>query len=96
MSTLAMAPIKQFLITYNIERDHAHVDEYGEDNASALAAYSAAEARHRGDANIEVVLLGSDSVETLKRTHGSYFGLPGGDAHEIVARELKARGLLSD
>jgi hypothetical protein len=84
-------PINHFLITYDIAREHAHVDAFGEDNDAALDAYSAAETRHRGDANIEVVLLGSDSLETLKLTHGRYFGL--GENH--VARELAARGLLA-
>jgi hypothetical protein len=96
MSTMAVTPTKHFLITYDIAREHAHVDELGEDDARALAAYSAAEARHRGDANIEVVLLGSDSLETIKRTHASYFGLGEDDPDRMVARELRARGLLRD
>lgn len=92
MSTMAPTPTNHFLITYDIAREHAHVDAFGQDNDAALTAYSAAEAQHRGDANIEVVLLGADSLETLKLTHGRYFGLGGSD----VPRELRARGLLSD
>jgi hypothetical protein len=88
-------PINQFLITYDIARKQAHVDEFGEDTERALDAYSAAERRHRGDEHIEVVLLGSDSLETLKRTHGRYFGLGDDHADEIVRRDLEARGLLA-
>jgi hypothetical protein len=96
MNAIDMAAINQFLITYDIARDHAHVDELGEDTDGALTAYSAAERRHRGDANIEVVLLGSDSLATIKRTHSSYFGLGDDSADTIVRRELEARGLLRD
>jgi hypothetical protein len=96
MSAIDMTAINQFLITYDIARDHAHVDEFGEDTERALDAYSAAERRHRGDANIEVVLLGADSLATIKRTHASYFGLGENNADEIVRRELEARGLLRD
>jgi hypothetical protein len=94
MSAMDMTTINQFLITYDIARKHAHVDELGEDTDGALAAYSAAERRHRGDANVEVVLLGSDSLETLKRTHGSYFGLGENHLDEVVRRDLAARGLI--
>ena len=44
-----------------------------EDDDDGLAAYAAAEEEYRGRAGIEVVLLGSDSLETIHRTHGQYF-----------------------
>ena len=47
-----------------------------EEHASAGEAgvrYAELELDHRGD-DIEIVLLGADSIETLKRTHGNYFG----------------------
>ena len=53
----------------------AHVDAFDQDYEAALDAYSAAEEVHREDANVEVVLLGSDSIATLERTHSSYFEL---------------------
>ncbi|MEX0868215.1 MAG: hypothetical protein WD011_00950 [Nitriliruptoraceae bacterium] len=39
----------------------------------AIEAYSAAEREYEGQPRIEVVLLGSDSIETLQRTHPNYF-----------------------
>jgi hypothetical protein len=39
----------------------------------AAAAYEAAELEHGDDRNIEIVLVGADSLETIKRTHGHYF-----------------------
>lgn len=43
------------------------------DRNEALKARFAAEREHRGDPDIEVVVLGARSWEALKRTHGRYF-----------------------
>jgi hypothetical protein len=42
-------------------------------SAEALAAYEELEALHCDDDSIEVVLLGSDSLETVHVTHPNYF-----------------------
>jgi hypothetical protein len=39
----------------------------------ALNARFAAELEHRGNPDIEVVVLGADSWDALERTHGRYF-----------------------
>ncbi|MBF6620328.1 MAG: hypothetical protein ITG02_08890 [Patulibacter sp.] len=65
--------IKHFLLTFDIGRQTADVREFGEDYEAALTAYDAAEDSVRFDPQIEVVLLGADSLETLKKTHSSYF-----------------------
>ena len=59
----------------------------------ALVAYNEAEEAHRDDPDVEVVLLGSDSIETLERTHSSYFQLSEKHIDQVVARELAALGL---
>ena len=38
-----------------------------------LLAYQEAERESRGRSDLDVVLLGADSLETIKRTHSSYF-----------------------
>ena len=38
-----------------------------------MAAYASTEAAYGERKNIEVVLIGSDSFETVKRTHANYF-----------------------
>lgn len=43
------------------------------DRNKALAARFAAERKHSGDSDIEVVVLGARSWEDVKRTHGRYF-----------------------
>jgi hypothetical protein len=43
------------------------------DPAEALHAYDAAERHFAVQEHIEVVLIGSDSLDTLRRTHANYF-----------------------
>lgn len=85
--------VNHFLIVYNIPLGLADVMSYGIDYAGALDAYAQAEERWRKDEDYEVVLLGSDSVETLKRTHSSYFELSERHADQVVGRELAQLGL---
>jgi hypothetical protein len=66
--------IRHFLVIYDIAAREATVDDrFGSDYDAALEAYAAAEQTYRGRADIEVVLLGADSIETIKKTHSSYF-----------------------
>lgn len=65
--------IQHFLLTFDIGRQTADVRSFGDDYEAALNAYDAAEDQFRFDPQIEVVLLGADSLETLKKTHSSYF-----------------------
>lgn len=45
------------------------------DNECDLAtkAYEEAEEAHTNDPNVEIVLVGADSLEVVQRTHGHYF-----------------------
>jgi hypothetical protein len=87
------AQINHFLVVYDIPNGLAHVDSFERDYDAALAAYSAAEEKYRSDGNVEVVLLGSDSIETLARTHSSYFELAEHHVDRLVARDLAELGL---
>lgn len=93
---MAMLDIKHFLVIYDIDGGIAHVDDFDDDYDAALLAYAAAEAKYRGDENVEVVLLGSDSKETLERTHSSYFELAENHIDRIIARELAEAGNVGD
>jgi hypothetical protein len=90
---MTQTQIKHFLVIYDIANGLAHVDEFGCDYDWALAAYAEAEEAHRVDDNVEVVLLGSDSRETLARTHSSYFELADRHVDRLVARDLAELGL---
>ncbi len=85
--------VKNFLVVYDILGGHAAVQPFGEDYEAAVEAYNALEQEHREDPNVEVVLLGSDSIDTLHRTHSSYFQLREQHIDQIVARELAHLGL---
>ncbi len=66
--------IQHFLLVF----DHGvgqliRTEEYGGDADSALAAYASTEAEFGARRDIEVVLIGSDSLATVRRTHANYF-----------------------
>ncbi len=65
--------IKHFLVTRNVASGHTTVKEFGTDYEAAQAAYSAAEREAAVRQDADVVLLSADSLETIKRTHSSYF-----------------------
>jgi hypothetical protein len=49
------------------------VVEFGTETRRALQVYADTERQYEKDDLIEVVLLGSDSLETVKVTHANYF-----------------------
>ena len=76
--------IRHFLIVY----DHSagrlkEVTDFGEDSERAVAAYSAKEKEFEGQSLIEIVLVGSDSLDTVRLTHANYF-----DESLAVSRHL--------
>lgn len=85
--------LRHFLVVYDIAAGHAVVTPFERDDEAALAAYNQAEEDHRDDSNVEVVLFGSDSLETLERTHSSYFKLCEKHVDRLVARDLAELGL---
>lgn len=65
--------IKHFLVACNPKIQTTTVREFGTDYDAAQDAYQEAE-RQAWGTRLDVVLLSSDSLETIKRTHSSYFG----------------------
>lgn len=65
--------IKHFLVTRDTARRRTDVEEFDTDYDAAQRAYQEAELRARGRQDLDVVLLSADSLETIKRTHSSYF-----------------------
>ena len=74
-----------FLLVYNGPGRTLERCERFDDIDAGLEAYARAEDEFRGRQDIEVVLLGSDSIETLKRTHGHYFEAPTEPDLSVVA-----------
>lgn len=69
-----MNKIQHFLLVFDHEQGRL-VEErhFQDDGAKALACYSQLEKLHQGDRLIEIVLIGSDSIETVKLTHANYY-----------------------
>lgn len=67
------ADIKHFLVVYDLAEGKAKVRSFGVDYERALSAYAKAEEDFANRATYDIVLLGADSIETIKRTHSSYF-----------------------
>jgi hypothetical protein len=70
---MAETEIQHFLIVYDIRAGKAKVTTFGDNYDEALAAYANAEEDVRDDPNLDIVLVGADSIETVERTHSSYF-----------------------
>lgn len=67
-------PISHYLLVFDHESGTLIREEsFGADQERALVAYAAAEVEFAGQRRIEVVLVGSDSMETIRRTHANYF-----------------------
>jgi len=64
--------IRHFLITLDPVAEKTTVEEFGTDYDRAQAAYAKAE---RADAQrrLDIVLISSDSLATIEKTHSSYF-----------------------
>jgi hypothetical protein len=80
--------LNYFLLIYN--RAHRHlqtVQEFG-DRDEAGRAYVAAERAAQGDGGLEIVLIGADSLDTIRRTHGQYFDAPAGRSKYLDAARI--------
>ncbi len=62
-----------FLLIYDLNLGRLiHQAEF-HDTEMAAAEYARLEHEHRGNRDLEIVLVGADSLETIKMTHGHYF-----------------------
>ncbi|MDR0283466.1 MAG: hypothetical protein LBI33_01025 [Propionibacteriaceae bacterium] len=69
-----MGHIQHFLLIYDHKQGRlVDTHAYGADSATALKEYAAFEAQFRDDPTMDIVLVGSDSLDTIKVTHKNYF-----------------------
>ena len=68
-----------FLLVYDLRSRALRSAQEFTSADEAAAAYGRAERAHVGDQGIEIVLVGADSLDTIRQTHGHYFsdGRPG-------------------
>lgn len=79
--------VLHFLLVYDVRRRHLISAQPYEDAQPASDAYGLAEREHVNDQGVEIVLVGADSLDTIRQTHGHYFndGEP-----KVVLPELTA------
>ena len=67
-------PIRHFLLVFDHEAGKL-IDEihFGTDGAKAVEAYAEKEREFSGRKLVEIVLIGSDSIDTVRLTHANYF-----------------------
>jgi hypothetical protein len=68
--------LQYFLLIYSRSHRMLETVQSFSDRDDAGRAYTAAERGARGNDDLEVVLIGSDSLDTIKKTHGQYFDAP--------------------
>ena len=79
-------PLRHFLLIFNHERGELLVEPRPFETAKpALEAYANAERQYDRESSVEVVLIGSDSLETIRRTHANFF------AGKTAAEKLLSR-----
>lgn len=67
------SPLRHFLLVFDHKRGKLIDQREFRRVDIALAAYSETEREYQTDDQVEVVLVGSDSMETVRVTHGNYF-----------------------
>jgi len=74
------APTVHFLLVYSLKERKLIREEEFKDSARAVRAYGEAEFENRDNDDYEIVLVGSDSIQTIMKTHGHYFSAHSEDA----------------
>jgi hypothetical protein len=65
--------LTHFLLVYDLKEQRLILEQPFKDAGAAARAYAACELQYRGDRDVEIVLVGADSIETIRLTHGNYF-----------------------
>jgi len=84
-----IAPIRHFLLVFDHDAGMlVETRDFGRDADRAVEAYTEKEREFADRPRVEVVLIGSDSLDTIRRTHANYFS----DSPALF-HYLKAAGL---
>jgi len=66
-------PLVHFLLAYDRNAQKLVFEQAYSDPREALKAYEELEETHRDNRQMEIVLVGADSIETVMLTHGNYW-----------------------
>ena len=86
-----MDDLLHFLLVYEASTGELLRCEEFADAAVALAAFEAAEQawREETDSRVVITLIGSDSLDTVKKTHPNFFGDMAGQVHDALLGAAK-------
>jgi hypothetical protein len=87
-----IGPQKYFILSYDVSARSVTCEEFHDDRDAASIRYGELEAIHRDNAGLEIVLVGADSLETIKTTHSLYFVATPDDLFAEIITALTARG----
>lgn len=74
MTVEKQSAIQHFLLVFDHKQERLLLEEsFGTDSQRALDAYQVMEMQHREESHIDIVLIGSDSIETVHLTHANYY-----------------------
>lgn len=82
-----MPTMHHFLLVYSYDEGKLVEQDEFSDADLAAATYTAKEREYRDRPRYEIVLVGSDSIETIMQTHGHYFQ---GDDRSLFSEFLTA------
>jgi len=76
--------IRHFLLVYDRANGRQlGVEEFGSDVDAALARYLEVEKRYADNPRMDIVLVGSDSLDTVRVTHSNYFADGGTTVRQV-------------
>lgn len=83
-----MPPLTYFLIVFDSEQQKlVEARDVGTDRAAALTAYGACEDEYgMSRFRLQIVLLGAESLDAIRRTHSQYFSASADDPFADLAR----------
>jgi len=76
-----------YLLVYGYDEGRLVQQDEFTDADQATAAYAEAERTYRDHPRYEIVLVSSDSIETIMKTHGHYFP---GDTSSLFSEFLRS------
>lgn len=84
---MTSAKIQHFILVFD-RRAGRLIDQidFGYEAKAAVRKYESLEEEYRNDHHMDIVLVGSDSIETVKVTHANYFD---GSARDRFADVLR-------
>lgn len=79
--------IQHFILVFD-RREGRLVDQvdFGTRSKAAVEKYEELEELYRNEAHMDIVLVGSDSIETVKVTHANYFDGSARDTYADILR----------